>query len=234
MSRTALGSFFTGLVLVGAIATPAAATPIRWEFHGEVDSTTSPSAEMSTLFPNGGAAVFTVTIDPDAAVPCGPFTQTCYYYGGRPASEFTFEANIAGHNYFLPNLNGGYAFEAIHVSTSGISFDNSLSELLGGDRVGTSPSFGPHALDFGMQWAPGTFDGTSLPTALPTGPADGSFTLYLWTCRDVADPGCVRQDTTVRGTLTSAVAVPEPGTLALVGLGLAGLLVKARRARTRR
>jgi hypothetical protein len=79
-----------------------------------------------------------------------------------------------------------------------------------------------------------TFGSANIPQVLPSSPVDGFFTLYLFTCSDVGDPGCVRQDTTVRGTLTSAsaVQVAEPATIGTLALGLIGL-VAARRARSR-
>jgi hypothetical protein len=229
MRRTTLGAIGGAVLLVAAPSRPAGAEPIRWEFHGSIGTVTSGSPEMDTLFPVGGDAVFSVTIDPDLATPCP--SANCFNYNGRPASEFTFEAMIGGHEYFLPNRDGGYGNEFLWVNPAmaGISFDNSLSEILWGDRVGTSPSYGPHALDFAVRW-PGEPHGfTNLPHELPTSPVVGDFNLYLWTCRDVGNPDCVRRDTYVSGTFNSAVSVPEPGTLGLLGLGLV-VLAAGRRA----
>jgi hypothetical protein len=229
MRRTTLGAIGGVVLLVAAASRPASAEPIRWEFHGSVGSVTSGSPEMQTLFPNGGDAVFSVTIDPDLAASC--FSPNCYSYNGRPASEFTFEATIAGHRYFLPNLEGGYASENLWTNpggTTGILFDNSLSEILWGDHVGTTPSYGPHALDFVVRWPSETQGFGNLPRRLPTSPVVGDFNLYLWTCRDVGNPGCVRQDTYVSGSINSAVSIPEPATFALLGLGLVGMLAGRR------
>jgi len=232
MRRTTLGAIGGVVLLVAAASRPASAEPIRWEFHGNVGSVTSGSPEMQTLFPNGGDAVFSVTIDPALASPCfSTPTLDCYNYMGRPATEFTFEATIAGHEYFLPNRDGGWGNEFLWVPRgpdAAIGFDNSLSEILWGDRVGTTPSYGPHALDFAVRWPYETQGFSNLPRVLPTSPVVGNFNLYLWTCRDVANPGCVRQDTYVSGTINSAVTVPEPGTFALVGLGLMGLIAGRR------
>ena len=117
---------------------------------------------------------------------------------------------------------------AVNPAAGRLAFDNSLSEHLSGDIVGTSPAFRPHALDFGLTWPGVTFDSFDIPRSLPTSPVEGYFSLYLWTCSGVGDPGCVRQDTQVVGNLTSAVQVAEPATLASLALGLIGL-VAARR-----
>jgi hypothetical protein len=231
MTRTTVG-FSAGLVLVAGLVSPATAEPIRWEFHGNVDGIAGGSPEMAALFPMGSEATFSVTIDPAAAVQCHSQVPTCYNYNGRPATEFTFEAMIAGHEYFLPNRDGGYSNENIWVNrnTGTLGFDNSLSELLGGDVVGTSPSYGPHALDWVVQWPGQTFASNALPTLLPTSPATGNFTLHLSTCKDLGNPDCVRHDTIITGVMNGAVAVPEPGTLALLAVG-AGLLFAGRRRR---
>ncbi len=236
MIRTTAGFILAGFVLLGSLARPAAAEPIRWEFQGNVDVASGGFPEMSALFPTGAEARISVTIDPDMAVTCHPvLAPNCYNYNGRPPSEFTFEAVIAGYEYFLPNLTGGYSNENIWVNQdrSSIGFDNSLSERLSGDVVGTSPSFRPRALDFSVRWPEETFASYSLPRNLPTSPATGNFTLYLWTCNDAGNPNCVRRDTTITGTLSSAVSVPEPGTLALMALGL-GIVGLGQRARRRR
>ena len=235
MIRTTAGSILAGFVLLGSLARPAAAEPIRWEFNGTVDLASGGFPEMSALFPTGAEARIAVTIDPEMAVQCSVWTPNCYNYGGQPASAFTFEAVIAGHEYFLPNLTGGYANEHIWVNpdSASIGFDNSLSELLSGDIVGTSPAFRPHALDFSIRWPEETFASYALPQNLPTSPATGDFTLYLWTCNDAGNPNCVRRDTRITGTLSSAVSVPEPGTLALMALGL-GIVGLGQRARRRR
>jgi hypothetical protein len=236
MTRTTAGFILAGFVLVGSLARPVAAEPIRWEFHGNVDLASGGFPEMSALFPTGAEAHISVTIDPDMAVTChAVLAPNCYNYNGQPPSAFTFEAVIAGHEYFLPNLTGGYSNEFIWVEPdrSAIGFDNSLSERLSGDVVGTSLAFRPHALDFSVRWPEETFASYALPQNLPTSPATGNFSLYLWTCNDAGNPDCVRRDATITGTLSSAVSVPEPGTLALMalGLGIAGIGQRARRRR---
>jgi len=229
VART-LTRLIVAAVLALGVARAAAADPIRWEFRGNITDVFSHSAEMSALFPLGGEAVIDVTIDPDAAETCGPFPPGCFQYQSADVSEFTFEASIAGHSYFLPNLEGAFSSERVLVNPAAgrLAFDNSLSEHLSGDIVGTSPAFRPHALDFGLTWPGVTFDSFDIPRSLPTSPVEGYFSLYLWTCSGVGDPGCVRQDTQVVGNLTSAVQVAEPATLASLALGLIGL-VAARR-----
>ena len=218
-------------VLSVAVAGAASADPIHWEFRGAVTDVHSGSAEMFGLFPLGGEAVISVTIDPGAAEPCGPFTLGCFHYQLADVSEFTFDASIAGHRYFFPNLEGAFSNERVnvHPDTGQLFFDNSLSEHLSGDIVGTTPPFRPHALDFGLRWPGVTFASYDVPSALPMSPLDGSFSLFLWTCNDLGDPDCVRQDAQVRGTLTSAVQIDEPLSLATLALGLVAL-VAARRA----
>ena len=218
-------------VLSVAVAGAASADPIHWEFRGAITDVNSPSAELFGLFPLGGEAVISVTIDPDAGVPCGPATQGCFHYQSVDPSVFTFDASIAGHRYFFPNLEGAFSNERVnvHPDTGQLFFDNSLSEHLSGDIVGTTPPFRPHALDFGLRWPGVTFASYDVPSALPMSPLDGTFSLYLWTCNDVGDPECVRQDAQVRGNLTSAVQIDEPLSLATLALGLVAL-VAARRA----
>ena len=233
MARPLTRSIFAAVMSV-AVTGAASADPIHWEFRGAITAVHSGSAEMFDLFPLGGEAVINVTIDPEAAEPCGPVTQGCFHYQWADVSEFTFEATIAGHRYFFPNLEGAFSNErvTVHPDTGQLFFDNSLSERLSGDVVGTSPPFLPHALDFGLRWPGVSFASYDIPSALPASPLDGNFSLYLWTCRDVGDPNCVRQDTQVVGNLTSVVQttqIPEPLTLASLALGLVAL-VGARRA----
>jgi hypothetical protein len=218
-------------VLSVAVAGAASADPIHWEFRGAITDVHSGSAELFGLFPLGGEAVIGVTIDPEAGEPCGPATQGCFHYQLVDPSVFTFDATIAGHRYFFPNLEGAFSNERInvHPDTGQLFFDNSLSEHLSGDIVGTAPAFRPHALDFFLTWPGVTFGSYDIPGALPTSPLDGTFSLYLWTCNDVGDPSCVRQDAQVRGDLTTAVQIDEPLSLATLALGLVAL-VGARRA----
>ena len=84
-------------------------------------------------------------------------------------------------------------------------------------------------MDFFLTWPGVTFASYDVPSGLPMSPLDGTFSLYLWTCNDVGDPECVRQDAQVRGNLTSAVQIDEPLSLATLALGLVAL-VAARRA----
>ena len=234
MIRT-VGSFVAAWIFVAAMNAPAAAAPLRWDFIGQVGSTTTYGGDISAFFPNGADAIFSVTIDPDLASPCYTGATTCFNYAGQPANAFTFTATIAGHEYFLPNREGGYANEFVYLDPgAGLIFDNSLGGRLGGDHVGL---FGPRALDFGVRWAPGSLPSGGLPNVLPDSPVGGDFTLYLSSCRP-GDPGCIARQASVSGTISGAHQIPEPTTAALVSLGalglVAGQLVRRRRAATTR
>jgi hypothetical protein len=224
-----IGSIVAVVISI-TLAASAAAEPIRWEFRGAIDEVQYGNAEMRDLFPTSGEAIFSVLIDPDAAEACGPFAPGCYHYERPAVSEFTFDASIAGHNYFLPNQEGAYSNErvTVHPELGQLFFDNSLSEHLSGDVVGTETRFRPHALDFAVRWPGVSFGSYGIPQTLPSSAVDGNFALYLWTCNE-SSAGCVRQDTLVTGRLNSAVQVDEPLTFATLGVGLALLAFVALR-----
>jgi hypothetical protein len=212
----------TFLALVAALLLPMAANavPITWEITGEIDDVdgTSPAA-LGDMFR------VLINFDTDASL---NIAQT----GGRfdPGTRYQYDASGLS---FLVSLEGQLD-QLITPIAGGINLlwlrDNSGDRFLGGeppevdglsfaildaDAYGFSPIFRGDILDI--------FTGGDLPTTPDQRLLDLAISAFQITTADGFASG--RVDTISR--------VPEPGTLALFGLGLAGMGLSRRRKKTR-
>jgi hypothetical protein len=215
----------------------------------------SVSAELVTLRFTGHVTVGASDPGVLAAIPVGSAIEIVFSYDsetqermtpvwqglGNPtlgtywSNTFDMDVTIGGYGLSSPHIA---QFFFVDTERARINFDNSLSEILLGDRIFTAEhTYRPHYIDWQFQWPGEQFASDALPTALSVAPGEGTFQFGLERCRTITDctpQGAIgRQGTQMRGVLTTAASIPEPGTLGLVLLGAASALTTLRKKTSR-
>ncbi len=199
------------LVVTLATARDSAADTYQWNFTGFVSTWSgSVPVELQGLMPIGTVVRFTLSFDSAAPDQCDQSGRGFYTLpGGSIQTGSTSAASVQG--FLEANNPAGNCSGSSSAPTTDYTarlFDFGPSAPFSGAAVGWN---GPDPAD-----------------QVPTTPsANGSYFL-------VARPGCPTCYV-VSGEITEAelVPVPEPATLTLMGIGIAGLIVAHRRRRSR-
>lgn len=223
-SEAVMKSKILGLLAVGLLAGPMVATavPVSWEFRGSISQETGAAfADFSNLNV-GDQFLILLSFDPSAALlqtdSGGVFSPGSRYrydpsslsasvtIGNTGPVAYAYDPNVAGSLLYLRDNSGDQVPNGEQVS-DGLSFRIALP-----DRIFDIIMRGP-VLDI--------FNGPGLPST--PDPRLAGLSLAVFQMSSLVDDGYVR------GDLSSVQSVPEPGTLTLLGLGLAGLGLTRRR-----
>lgn len=188
------------------------AQPVSWMAEGVVTSA-SLNPAIQAAFPAGAPLRMHLTYDPAAPESPGypPHTNPAIGYyvldiGQGAPYLYDLEVRRGTHRFYVQTSERIYVFPG----TASIENDGAITETLTGDRVGQTPMFKPHYIEWGLRWPGSAFSSDALPTTLPPQTPSGSIELNFRNCEDTTLDPCApgaQQRPRVEGTFTAVKPV---------------------------
>lgn len=215
-----LGRIACSSLVALVFAGPASAEPISYRFAIEITSVNDLGSglpidpELAMAFPVGGLSYLDLTWDADGLLdPLGigqfrPPTKTLTFFNDHTSTT----PLPTLYNYWTNYGNGSGFFAGADLYPTGATV--------------TGSGLGPIWFQIALAYPAGTFDPSALPSALPGGLQSGTFDMSFARQGPYGDYSHYNG---VSGRIVSTTAVPEPGALAMLALGAAGLLAHHRR-----
>lgn len=184
------------------------AQPVSWMVEGVVTSA-SLNPAIQAAFPAGAPLRLHLTYDPAAPESTwnGHHTNPAighYVFGIGPGASHLYDLEVRrGHHRFYVQTS---EWVYVRPGTATMENDGAITEMLTGDRVGHTPVFKPHYIEWGLSWPGSAFSSDALPTTFPHQTPTGSIELNFRTCADTQLDPCApgaQQRARAEGTIHS-------------------------------